>query len=55
MGCFHSLRIGFNPYYSCNLEEQYPYNGTNLGAMFNDIRELLIAKGALFWERYLKL
>jgi len=27
----------------------------NLGAMFNDIRELLIAKGALFWERYLKL
>jgi general secretion pathway protein A len=27
----------------------------NLGVMFNDIRELLIAKGALFWERYLKL
>ena len=27
----------------------------NLGEFFNNIRELLIAKGALFWERYLKL
>jgi general secretion pathway protein A len=27
----------------------------NLVELFNDIRELLIAKGVMFWERYLKL
>ena len=36
-------------------KENILLNETNLSDLFNNIRELLIAKGAIFWERYLKL
>jgi hypothetical protein len=30
-------------------------NEQNIGELFHNIRELLIEKGAIFWERYFKL